>query len=56
MELWTDLTHCWVALGDFNVVLGSHEKMGRAPMVYLYKDFRDFIDSSNLLQIPLQGA
>ena len=37
-QLWADLTHLqgyfqgpWLFLGDFNAVLGAHEKRGRRP-------------------------
>ena len=63
VDLWNDLTNlapsapnCWVSLGDFNVFLRSHKKIGRGHAVRPCRDFRDFIDSISLLQIPLRGA
>ena len=41
---------------DFNVMLGSYEKSGRAPEIRPYRDFRACIGSCNFMAIPMRGA
>ncbi|XP_065871849.1 uncharacterized protein [Euphorbia lathyris] len=42
-------------MGDFNAILGSHEKSGRAPGGRSYRDFRNFIDSGNFIDTWSNG-
>ena len=46
VELWHDLLNLatsapnyWLAIGDFNAILGSYEKMGRSPAIRSYNEF-----------------
>lgn len=63
-ELWQKLTSLqtqfdapWAFIGDFNVILGSHEHKGafqpaRAPM----NDFQSWSDLHSLLHLPTRGV
>jgi len=47
----------WCLIGDFNIVLGSHEHCGsfspaRPPMI----DFQSWTDINNLIHLPTRGA
>lgn len=62
--LWQDLVHVhalhvqgpWVVLGDFNCVLGAHEKRGGGPPVASScRDFQQMCDSCGLIDIPMKG-
>ncbi|XP_019432709.1 PREDICTED: uncharacterized protein LOC109339680 [Lupinus angustifolius] len=47
----------WCCLGDFNVVLGIHECRGmRLTPTSPCADFKNFIDSSNLIRLQTKGA
>jgi len=57
-ELWTDLTYVidshpgpWLSLGDFNAILGAHEKRGRRPPPIL--SCIDFLHWTSKLQISI---
>ena len=47
---------CWLVMGDFNAVLGAHEKIGKAPAARPCREFKSFIDASHLSIIPIRGA
>jgi hypothetical protein len=63
-QLWDDLTHLqgcfqglWLYIGDFNVILGAHEKRSRRPPPSLSCD--DFLYWSNanvLNHMPTLGS
>lgn len=63
-QLWQDLLVSydqfvhgpWLVLGDFNCVLGAHEKRGGGPPNASYcNEFRLMYDSCNLIDIPTKG-
>ncbi|XP_026400167.1 uncharacterized protein LOC113296042 [Papaver somniferum] len=46
----------WLVIGDFNVVLTCEEKKGgRAPLRISMQEFRDCLESCNLVQAPKSG-
>ncbi|XP_057790850.1 uncharacterized protein LOC131007957 [Salvia miltiorrhiza] len=58
--LWDDISSCMVPqmviLGDFNAVLGAHERRGRRlPSRISSRDFQAFIDRHTLIQAPTSG-
>ena len=61
MDLWSDLftlasNSCWSVIGDFNAVLGAHEKTGNSPAPGPCNDFCTFMDDCLLSEIPTNGA
>ena len=63
LHLWHDITSLstnfsssWCVLGDFNAVLGAHEKTGRAPALGPCTDFRSFIDDCLFSEVISHGA
>lgn len=47
----------WCFLGDFNVVLGSHEYRGKGrPLQIVNDDFRQWTDCNSLTHILTRGA
>ena len=63
MELWSDLfslsvnfSHAWCAIGDFNALLGEHEKTRCVPAPGPCREFRRFINDCLLSDIPTRGA
>uniref|UniRef100_A0A2N9I4J4 Reverse transcriptase domain-containing protein n=1 Tax=Fagus sylvatica TaxID=28930 RepID=A0A2N9I4J4_FAGSY len=62
-ELWEELrdvqgtwSHPWCVFGDFNVVRFPSERLGCNRLSSHMMDFSDFIDSSNLVDLPLGGG
>ena len=62
-KLWDVLGHLsfgnapWLVIGDFNVILGAHEKTGgRLPDPRSCDDFATMISDCNLFDIPSSGA
>ena len=63
-ELWADLSHLqgcfdgpWLFIGDFNTVLGAHEKRGRRPPPPLScLDFLNWSNANLLNHLPTLGA
>ena len=63
-QLWADLTHLegcfqgsWLFLGDFNAVLGAHEKRGRRPPPSLScEDFLNWTNANILNHLPTLGS
>lgn len=50
-------SHPWLALGDFNAILGAHEKMGdNLPSHISCPDFSSMIDSCDLIHINYSGT
>lgn len=43
----------WCVLGDFNVVCFPSERLGCNRLSFYMMEFSDFIDSSNLVDLPL---
>ena len=61
--LWSDLynislnfSSSWCVLGDFNAVLGAHEKLGRAPASTPCRNFCSFIDDCMLSHVSSRGS
>jgi hypothetical protein len=62
-NLWTKLNYLqslhdlpWCFIGDFNVILGSHEHRGRTPPPRLpMEDFKQWTDTYNLIHLPTSG-
>lgn len=47
----------WCFIGDFNAILGAHEKRGgRLPPIASCEEFRAWSDSCNLTHISTRGA
>lgn len=61
-QLWRDLQLLnfqgpWCCIGDFNAVLGAHEKVGGHPPPSLScADFLSFTNDANLLHLPTSGT
>ncbi|XP_024630290.2 uncharacterized protein [Medicago truncatula] len=63
-ELWADLTNLqgcfqgpWLFVGDFNCILGAHEKQGRHPPPPLScEDFLNWTNSNVLNHLPTLGS
>ena len=63
-QLWADLTHLqgcfqgpWLFIGDFNAVLGAHEKRGRRPPPTLScEDFLNWSNANILNHLPSSGS
>jgi len=63
-QLWAELTHhqgCfqgpWLFIGDFNAVLGAHEKCGRRiPPSLLCEDFLNWTNANLLSHWPTLGS
>ena len=62
-ELWEELSevhgtwrHPWCVFGDFNVVRFPSERLGCTRLTFHMMDFSDFIDTSNLVDLPLGGG
>jgi len=59
-QLWADLTHLqecfqgpWLFIGDFNVVMGAHEKRGRwPPFTVSCLDFGSWSNANLLTHLP----
>jgi hypothetical protein len=62
--LWNDLSHLqdlyvgpWIFVGDFNVVLGAHEKQGRRPPPRIScEDFISWTNAYSLSHLPTTGV
>ncbi|KAL8488047.1 hypothetical protein ACS0TY_024357 [Phlomoides rotata] len=59
-ELWNDITSLHLddlcIIGDFNVVLGSHERSrGATRQICPSEEFMEFIDDAHLLDIESSG-
>lgn len=62
-QLWADLTHLqrcfqgpWVFIGDFNVVMGTHEKRGRRPpLAIACLEFVHWTNANLLTHLPISG-
>lgn len=46
----------WFFIGDFNYVLGAHEKTGLAPYSISCLEFCQAIDAANLIEVNTRGA
>lgn len=47
----------WALMGDFNEILGQHEKVGLRPhSVSRMTQFRSFLDSNGLMDLDLKGC
>lgn len=47
----------WDFIGDFNCIMGSHEKLGgRPPVQIACQEFVAFTSSANLIHMQTQGA
>jgi hypothetical protein len=63
-QLWADLTHLqgcfqgpWLYMGDFNAILGAHEKRGRRPPPPLScEDFLNWTNANILNHLPTLGS
>ena len=63
-ELWNDLTNIhgryhgpWLVLGDFNAMLGAHEKCGRRPPpITSCTDFLQWSNANLLTHLPSLGS
>lgn len=59
-SLWHDLTHSLspncVYIGDFNALLGAHERRGNAPAEISCREFRLFIESAELIEPASSGV
>lgn len=62
-NLWLELTllqqtHIgpWCFIGDFNAVLGSHEKRGNLPVKLSCDEFNPWTDNSQLTHLLTKGA
>jgi len=63
-QLWADLTHLqgcfqgpWLFIGDFNAILGAHEKRGRRPPPTLScEDFLNWSNANLLNHLPTSGS
>jgi len=62
-QLWADLTHLqgcfqgpWLFIGDFNVVMGAHEKWGRRPPIAIAcLEFVHWTNANLLTHLPTSG-
>ena len=62
-QLWADLTHLqgcfqgpWLFIGDFNAVMGAHEKRGRwPPSTVSCLDFGSWSNANLLTHLPTSG-
>ncbi|XP_026378716.1 uncharacterized protein LOC113273167 [Papaver somniferum] len=61
-SLWEELAQLseliapWLVIGDFNMVLNNDEKKGgRNPLRISMQEFRDCLESCNLIQAPRSG-
>jgi hypothetical protein len=62
-DLWTELSSVrlkwdlpWCVFGDFNVVRFPSERLGCSRLSSHMMDFSDFIEESNLVDLPLGGG
>jgi hypothetical protein len=63
-QLWADLTHLqgcfqgpWLFIGDFNAILGAHEKRGKRPPPNLScEDFLNWSNANILHHLPTGGS
>lgn len=64
-DLWSDISEVkrrfvagpWLVFGDFNAVLGAHEKKGGAPVSRLScMDFQNMSDACELMHVDTKGA
>lgn len=62
-QLWQDLVDVslfggpWMVIGDFNAVLGAHEKSGGCPPMRLAcKEFKRMSDSCDLIYLDTTGS
>ncbi|WCJ39165.1 DNAse I-like superfamily protein [Euphorbia peplus] len=51
IDLKRRLTGNWLLLGDFNAVLGAHERRGQPPPARPCREFREFLDNGDLQDI-----
>ncbi|WCJ21303.1 hypothetical protein M5689_003467 [Euphorbia peplus] len=56
VQINNNSTGNWLVIGDFNVVLGSHEKSGRSPAATCCSDIRYFIDNGGLFEVEAAGS
>lgn len=55
--MYLSISGPWIAIGDFNVVLGSHEKKGRGlPSKMSCDDFNDWTNNNLLTNILTKGV
>ena len=62
-ELWEELravqglwSHPWCVFGDFNAVHFPSEWLGCSRLSSQMTDFSDFVEASNLVDLPLGGG
>ena len=62
-ELWEELravqglwSHPWCVFGDFNAVRFPSERLGCSRLSSQMTDFSDFVEASNLVDLPLGGG
>lgn len=46
----------FLAVGDFNEILGAHEKLGNPPRQISCNEFNSFIDSCGFIDINAHGS
>lgn len=52
---FSSISDSWLGLGDFNSVLGLHEKVVHQPIRVACEDFRKAIDNDGLIQVDIRG-
>lgn len=56
MNFSTSCVLHWCVLGDFNALLGSHEKMGTAPLPIACDELRQAIVACHLVKVDIKGV
>ncbi|KAF8080643.1 hypothetical protein N665_0930s0001 [Sinapis alba] len=52
----SQVNEAWILMGDFNEILGNHEKIGgRERPAVLFQDFRNLVRNNNLLDVKSIG-
>ena len=55
-QVYSNMAHPWSIMGDFNAVMGAHEKTGPPPQPISCREFRNGIDSCNFTDIDTKDA
>lgn len=50
------MVHPWIVMGDFNVIMEKHEKIGITPISVSCIDFRNTVEVCNLLEVKTKGT